>query len=88
MPAASAKRIPTMGYVIVSFMRIRHPTLPTEGRSSTMGVVVFDMGVTGFDGAVKRRLQAEHRNLLKLAKQTITANTTTATYAFAAPSYN
>jgi hypothetical protein len=53
-----------------------------------MAVVVFDMGVTGFDGAVKRRLQAEHRYLLNPAKQTITANTTTATYAFAAPSYN
>jgi len=50
--------------------------------------VVLDMGVTGFDGATKRRLQAEHRNLLKLANQTTTANTTTATYAFAAPSLN
>ena len=44
--------------------------------------LVFDMGVIGFDGVAKGRLQAELRYLLKLANQTTTAND----YAFAVPS--
>jgi hypothetical protein len=61
------------------------PDAPGEAR---MVYVVLDMGVIGFDGVAKRRLQAERRYLLKLANKTTTANTTTATYAFAAPSLN
>ena len=48
------------------------------------GALVIDMGVIGFDGVAKGRLQAELRYLLKLANKTTTANN----YAFAAPSLN